>query len=231
MPVRKHEAQQGNPLVGAHVRGRPIKSHVQVTGKLTKLSRREQRTQGSSEAGTADEALGHEIAIQSDIGSGNQGSGPQSQVEQGGVDGGRRTKGRGRDAGKQSGVPAWIQKAGNERVASAAIRGEALYGLTLNDQVGVLGRINAAGQLGDNVSRDVEREVGADLIGSARQLARQEVRLDERYVGRVLEPPFKSAKDTRINLVGHDMPAVLRKVRCERTCPGPDIEDEVVGRE
>lgn len=148
-----------------------------------------------------------------------------------GVDGGRRAEGRGGDVGEHLGVPSWIQKAGNERVASAAIRDEALYRLTLYDQVGVLGRVNAAGQLGDDVSRNVEREVGADLVGPARQRTRQEVGVNERYVGGVSEPPLKPAKDIRINLVGHDMPAALRKLRREHTCPGSDIEDEVVGRE
>ena len=148
-----------------------------------------------------------------------------------GVDGGRRTKGRGGNVGEHSGVPARIQKAGNEREALEGIHREALDRLTLNDQVGVLGRINAAGQLGDYVSRDVERQVGADLVGSARQLARQEIRLDERYVGRVSEPPLKSAKDTRIGLVGHDVPAAIRKRRGKRTSTGPDIEDQVVGRD
>lgn len=163
--------------------------------------------------------------------SSDQRFGPQSQVELRGVDGGRRTEGRGGDVGQHLGAPSWIQKAGNERVASAAIRDETLYRLTLYDQVGVPGRINAAGQLGDNVSRDVEREVGTDLIGSARQLARQEIRLDERYVGRFSESPLEVAEDGRIDLVGHDMSAALSQWFCQRTSPGPDIEDQVVGRD
>ena len=163
--------------------------------------------------------------------SSDQRFGPQSQVELRGVDRGRRTKGRGGDVGEHFGVPARIQKASNECEAWAAIHRETLERLTLNDQVGVLGRVNAAGQLGDNVSRDVEGEVGADLVGSARQLARQEIRLDERYVGRVSEPPLKYAKDTRIGLVGHDVPAAIRKRRGKCTSTGPDIEDEVVGRD
>ena len=161
----------------------------------------------------------------------DQRSGPQSQVELRGVDGGRRAKGGGADVGEHSGVPARIQKAGNECVASAVIPDEALDRLTLYDQVGVLGRINAARQLGDDISRDVERQIGADLVGSARQLARQEIGLDERYVGRVSEPPFKSAKDTRIYLVGHHVSAALRERRGKRTSTGPDVEDQIVGRD
>ena len=133
--------------------------------------------------------------------------------------------------GEHAGVPSQIQEAGNKREALAAVHHEALGRLSLDAQVGVPGRIKAAGQLGDNISRDVERQICADLVGPARQLTLQEIRVDERYVRRVSEPAFKSAKDSRINLVGHDMSAALRKWRCKRASPGPDIEDEVVGRD
>ena len=106
-------------------------------------------------------------------------------------------------------VPSGIQQASHERDALAAIHHEPLGRLTLNDEVGILGRIKAARQLGDNVSRDIERQACAGLVWPSRQLALQEIRLDERYVRRVSEPTRKVTEEVRINLVGHDMSAAL----------------------
>ena len=134
---------------------------------------------------------------------------PKPQVEQCGIYSGRGEKGRGRNVRERANVPTWIQQASDEREALAAIHHEPLGRFTLNDQVGVLGRIKAARQLGDNISRDIERQACADLVRPARQLALQEIRLDERYVRRVSEPTRKVTEEVRINLVGHDMSAAL----------------------
>ena len=103
----------------------------------------------------------------------------------------------------------WIQQASDKREALVAIHHEPLGRFTLNDQVGVLGRIKAARQLGDNISRDIERQACADLVWPSRQLALQEIRSDDGYVRRLSEPTLKVAEEARINLVGHDMSAAL----------------------
>ena len=134
---------------------------------------------------------------------------PKPQVEQRGIYRGRGKKGRGRNVRERANAPTWIQEASGERGALAAVQHEPLGCLTLNDQVGVLGRIKAARQLGDNVSRDVERQASADLESPARQLTAQKVCVDERYVRRVSEPLLEVAEETRIDLIGHDMSAAL----------------------
>ena len=161
----------------------------------------------------------------------NQGIGPKPQVEQSGVDRGWWTKGRGGDVCEHSGAPSRVEKTGSEREALTAIHREALGCLTLNDQVGILGRINTARQLGDNICRDVKRQICADLVWLARKLAREEIRVDERHRRRVPEPPLEVPKDERIDLEGHDTSAALRQWFGERASPGPDIENQVVGRD
>jgi len=108
---------------------------------------------------------------------------------------------------------------------------EPLGRLSLNDEVGVLRRIEAARELCDSISRDVERQARADLVWAARKLAAQKVRVDERDVRRIPEPPFKGVEYTRIDLVGHDLSAALGQWSCERAVPGPDFEDQIVGRD
>ncbi len=184
-------------------------SSFKSRGDSTQLPRGEQGTQGCSHGCATDEALSHEVAKQGVVARSDQGMRPKPQVEQRGIYRGRGKKGRGRNVRERANAPTWIQEASGERGALAAVQHEPLGCLTLNDQVGVLGRIKAARQLGDNVSRDVERQACADLVQPARQLALQEIRLDERYVRRVSEPTHKVAEEARIDLVGHDTSAAL----------------------
>lgn len=226
-----HEARQTDPLPRAHCRRRLIDSQFQGAGEATQLPRREQRSQGSSYRGTPYEALCHQVAKYLAIARSDQRLGPKLQVEQSGINRGPGTEDRGGEMCEHASIPPRVQQASNESKALAAAHQIPLGRLSLNDQVGVLRRVNAARQLGDNGGRDVERQARADFICPTRELTAQKVRVDECDVRRVSEPTFKEAENSRINLVSHDVAAAPRQRPGERTPPGPDIEDKVVGRD
>ena len=226
-----NETRQADPLLGSHCRRRLIDSQFQVAGEATQLPRREQRSQGRSYRGAPYEALCHQVTKYVAVARSDQRSGPKLQVEQSGVNCGRGTEDCGGKMCEHASIPPRIQQASNEGAALAAAHHIALGRLSLNDQIGVLGWINSARQLGDNGGRDVERQARADLVSPARELTAQKVRVDERDIRRISEATFKEAENSRINLVSHDVAAALRQRPGKRTSPGPDIEDKVVGRD
>lgn len=197
----------------------------------TQLPSREQRTQRRPQPRTANEALCHEVSVQGVTTRRNQGLGPKSQVKEYGINGWSGPEGRSRDARKHSDTPSRVQQTSHECEASLAVHDEPLGSLLLNDEVGVHRRIETARELCDNISRDIEWQARADFVAAARKLAAQKVRVDERYVRGITERPFKGAEHVRIDLVGRDVPTALGQWSGERPSPGPDFEDQVVGRD